>query len=98
MLVDQGITVPIQEVKDKMENLELVEWLKSEYMADKDFYIGINSFTIEEIQFVNQEFNSMVLAYYNDEFRKWGIKNNGLNLLVSWGIELIRETNKADML
>jgi len=96
ILVDQGITIPIQEVKDKIEELDLVNWLKKEYMTDKDFFIGTNSFSDVDIEYVNNEFNSMLLGYYNDEYRKWGIKNNGLNLLVSWGIELVREIDEKE--
>lgn len=96
ILVDQGITIPIQEVKDKIEDLDIVNWLKNEYMTDKSFFIGTNSFSDEDIEFVNKEYNNMLLGYYDDEFRKWGIKNNGLNLLVCWGIEIIREIDKTE--
>jgi hypothetical protein len=96
ILVDQGKMISIQEVKDRIEEDNLVNWLKDEYMTDKSFYIGTNSFSDKDIEFVNREYNNMLLGYYDDEFRKWGIKNNGLNLLISWGIELIRDIDKME--
>lgn len=96
MLVDQGEIIPVQEIKDEIEKGDIVNWIKNKYMTDKGFFIGTNSFSESDIEFVNKEYHDILLGYYDDEYRKWGIKNNGLNLLVSWGIELIRETEKEE--
>lgn len=94
ILVDQGKSVNVQLVKDRIESGDLVNWLKEEYMSDKSFYLGVNSFSADDIAYLHKAYNDLLMGYYDDEFRKWGIKNNGFNLLVSWGIEILREVEE----
>ncbi|MFS0672049.1 hypothetical protein [Ornithinibacillus sp. 179-J 7C1 HS] len=96
ILVDQGKSVDVQVVKDRIEKGDLINWLKDEYMGESALYMGVNSFSAEDISYVHEAYNSMLMGYYDDEFRKWGIKNNGFNLLVSWGIEILRDVNEND--
>lgn len=42
--------ISIQEVKDQIEEGNLVNWLKDEYMTDQSFYIGRNSFSTEDLE------------------------------------------------
>lgn len=96
ILVDQGHKVSVQVIKDKIESGDMVEWIKSDYMNEEGMFIGINSFSDQDKKFIQESYHQKLMGYYDDVFRKWGIENNGLNLLVSWGIELLNEVNPKD--
>lgn len=96
--VDQGLNVSVQEVKDHIEKGDLIDWLKRSYLNEPSLYLGIHSFKSDHIEYLQKVYYDQLMGYYNDEFRKWGIRNNGFNLLISWGIELLREENDDDII
>ncbi|MBS3679937.1 hypothetical protein KGF86_06910 [Ornithinibacillus massiliensis] len=96
ILVDQGKSVNVQTVKEHIEKGDLINWLIDNYMGKSSLYMGVNSFSSEDISYVHEEYNALLMGYYDDEFSKWGIQNNGFNLLVSWGIEILRDVNENE--
>ncbi len=96
ILVDQGEVEDVQLIKNKIESRDLIYWLKENYMSNKGFYLAVNSFTEDDISYLHDAYYDLLMGYYDDEYRKWGIKNNGFNLLVTWGIELSREVSENE--
>ena len=76
-LVDEGNSVTIREVKTRLENNTLFEWLTSKH---EDFDMSL--FSKQQLREVENYFNG--LANTMDESRKMGVSNNGLCLLVGY--------------
>jgi hypothetical protein len=88
-IIDKGKNVSIDEVNSHIENMGIVEWIENKF----PFYengVDFSLFGDKEKEFVTKEYESIWLAYNGQEQRKWGITNNGLCLLVAWGIEIMR--------
>ena len=96
--VDQGLKISVQDVKNHIENGDLIDWLRRKYLTESNLYNGIHSFESQHIEYLQKVYYDQLMGYYDDEFRKWGIRNNGFNLLISWGIELLREENDDDII
>ncbi len=96
ILVDQGEVADVQLIKDKIESRNLIYWLKETYMSNKEFYLAVNSFEENDISYLHDAYYDLLMGYYDDSFRKWGIENNGFNLLVTWGIELSTVVNENE--
>lgn len=88
-LVDNGHKESIEDIVEQMFNDNLVEYLQEKYKGN----IDLSSFKPDG-PYVPKEINKVYLDYASyisgNENRKWGINNNGLCLIVSTGISLLR--------
>lgn len=88
--VDHGCTYSINEVEKHILDEDLLDWLEQKLKTD-GLPIDFSLFGQKERNYLHQEYSSMLQGYAGNERRKWGIENNGLCLLISWGIEIIRD-------
>jgi hypothetical protein len=99
ILIDKGEVADFETIKEVVNNGTLVPFLKvfsSEYA--KKYEMLTFYFKEEEVEYINKAFIDYVYAYNGREDRKLGISKNGLVLLVSYGIELVRELEKGDVM
>jgi hypothetical protein len=97
LLIDKGESVEINTIREVVYNGTLVPFLKvfsKEHF--KKYEMQLFYFKEAEINYLNKVFEDNVYAFQGREDRKLGISNNGLVLLVFYGVELIRELEKDE--
>jgi hypothetical protein len=92
-LVDHGHTVTIAEAEKRIEKGDVFEWLESQYKGSIDLSIYRNRPSKGEIV---KEFQQLLGGYAGKENRKWGVKNNGICLLLAWTNEMIQQRSWTD--
>lgn len=90
-LVDKGLIHSIEEVNHHIENKDVLDWLEKEYPFRSKNGVDLSLFKQEDRDFIHNELESIWGAYSGEERRKWGITQNGLCLLISWSIEIVRD-------
>jgi hypothetical protein len=95
-LIDKGESYTIDEIYKHIENKDLVDWLEQVYPFKSDKGIDLSLFKREHRSFIHDEYESFLGGYYGKHERKWGISNNGLVLLVAWGIDISRNIKDPD--
>ncbi|MDP5277160.1 hypothetical protein [Chengkuizengella axinellae] len=95
-LVDQGEKYSIEEIYEHIEKMDLVEWLEKTYPFGSEKGLDFSVYKEADRKFINEEYESMYIGYSGKHERKWGIKNNGLNLLVAWGVGMILDLKDPD--
>jgi hypothetical protein len=90
-LIDAGLVHCIEEIENHIEQKDVIDWLESEYPFNGPNGVDFSLFKQQERDLVHNGLKNWLAGYEGDENRKWGIKRNGLCLLVSWTIELIRD-------
>jgi hypothetical protein len=99
VLLDKGITYPIDVVNKHIENKDVIDWLEKEFPFGTPNGIDFSMFAQKHRDYLHDGLESIWGAYVGSERRKWGISNNGLCLLLSWTIEMVRDViNKDDFL
>lgn len=89
-LIDRGEKYSIEEINSHIENKDIIDWLEKKYPFKSDNKLDLSLFGKEDRNFIHEKFYDHWAGYVGTEYRKWGIKNNGLCLLVSWGTEIVR--------
>lgn len=89
VLLDRGNSYSIEEVEKHIEDKDIVDWIEREFPFENNG-IDFSLFKQENRDYLHDEYESILGGYRGQERRKWGIENNGLCLLISWGIEIIR--------
>jgi len=79
--------VPIQDARDHIERGDVLDWLSASFDADVSF-VSSRPKSVEEY---SRRLRDLLGAYEGGERRKWGIENNGLNLILAWTNELIQQ-------
>lgn len=95
-LVDKGISFSIEEVNSHIENKDVVDWLEKEFPFDSQKGIDFSLFRQSHREYIHEKLESIWGGYAGQERRKWGITNNGLCLLISWSIEIVRDIYGRD--
>ena len=83
-LIDQGGKEEIENIKQEILNGDVFEYLSEKYHTDFE-YTGrtvLNELLIDKVN-----------IYDGSENRKFGINNNGLNLLIAYLNEIIMNQN-----
>lgn len=83
-LIDQGEKEEIENIKQEILNGDVFEYLSEKYHPDFE-YTGrtvLNELLIDKVN-----------TYDGSENRKFGINNNGLNLLIAYLNEIIMNQN-----
>ncbi|EFE09362.1 hypothetical protein [Citrobacter youngae] len=90
-LVDSGKynDITIDDIHDAIEKKSLLQFIKKRCGKDIDLslhlYEGINFESEYE-----ERMNSLYYGYAGNESRKWGVRNQGLCLMLAWTNELIQ--------
>ncbi|SEB05460.1 hypothetical protein SAMN05421743_11466 [Thalassobacillus cyri] len=95
-LVDHGASYTVDEINQHIEKRDLVDWLEKELPFGSELSLDFSLFKEEHRRYLHDEYDSILGGYQGQERRKWGIENNGLNLLISWGTEIIRDIHGRD--
>lgn len=95
-LIDSGESISIEEIYNHMETKDLVDWLEKKFPFRSENGLDFSLLDRNCRDFIHDEYESFYLGYYGQHHRKWGIKNNGLNLLVSWGIDIVLELKEPN--
>lgn len=90
-LLDKGISFSIDEVNRHIENKDVVNWLEQEFPFGSENGVDFSLFKQPHRDYIHNELESYWGGYAGDERRKWGIENNGLCILLSWSIEVVRD-------
>jgi hypothetical protein len=87
-LIDGGGVVSMEEAKDHIREGDVLEWLKLKFPElDISTLVGPDRTGGAEIV---EGLQGLLGGYAGDERRKWGLQNNGLNLLLGWTNELVQ--------
>ncbi|WP_153124653.1 hypothetical protein [Peribacillus tepidiphilus] len=95
-LIDSGESYSVEEIYKHIEDKDLVDWLEKTYPFGTENGLDLSMYKSSDRDFLHDEYESFWGGYYGQHYRKWGIKNNGLNLLVSWGIDISRNIKDPD--
>ena len=79
--------ISIKEIREVVENNNLIDYLEKKFPEEVDFS-GISKENRAEI---SSNLNSFFNGYYGQEKRKFGIENNGLNLVLAYLINIMQE-------
>ncbi|MEC5424279.1 hypothetical protein QGM71_12330 [Virgibacillus sp. C22-A2] len=90
-LVDHGAAYSVEEVEKHIEEKDLIDWLEQEYPFGSELGLDFSLFKKQHRDYLHEQYDSILGGYQGDERRKWGIENNGLTLLISWGTEILRD-------
>lgn len=90
-LLDKGKSFSIEEVNSQIENKKVIDWLEREFPFGSDNGLDFSHFTKSDRDYVHNELYSYWVGYAGDERRKWGIENNGLCILLSWSVEVVKD-------
>ena len=90
VLIDREETYTIEEICNHIEKKDIIDWLEKKYPFQSDNSLDLTLFKKEDRNFIHEKFYDLWMGYSGRETRKWGIENNGLCLLISWGTEIIR--------
>lgn len=87
--IDAGHKADWEETQEHIEAGDVFPWLRKQgFSIDLSFYSGDRAYVADEI---SQEWQSLYSGYSGSERRKWGVENNGLNLLLAWTNEIIQQ-------
>ena len=85
--------IKMSEIKEHLRDRSIFQFLERELKDDIDLsmltspkspYPGF-------LDYYTRQMESMVNAYSGNERRKWGIEKNGLCLLLTWTIEIVKD-------
>lgn len=87
--IDRGHKADWDETKIHIKAGDVFSWLKTkDFSIDLSYYNEGRACIAEEI---SQEWQSIYHGYDGEERKKWGVQNNGLNLLLAWTNEIIQQ-------
>lgn len=90
--IDAGEKADWNETREHIEAGDIFSWLREKkFSMDLSFYSGERTAIGDEIA---QELQQIYGGYAGSERRKWGVQNNGLNLLLAWTNEIIQQKFK----
>lgn len=89
-MVDRGISYSIEDIHQHIENKDIIDWLEAEFPFGTERGLDLSIFKRSHRDWIHEEIESIFGGYAGRERRKWGIENNGLCLLISWSIEVVR--------
>lgn len=86
MLLDQGETLPIEEVQAKIEDGSLFGWLEDRYGKEPHF-LDLSLYDVKERGTILASFQEL-LGVNAD--RKFGVTRNGISLCLAYCIEILQ--------
>lgn len=89
-LLDNKVEFTLEEVNNHIENKDVIDWLEREFPFGSENGLDFSLFQKKHRDWIHEELESYWGGYAGQEGRKWGIRNNGLCLLISWSVEIIR--------
>jgi hypothetical protein len=88
-LLDRGLSVPIDETHERVDDGTVLEWL-AEQFANDQHYLDLS--WIEDADRFNILAVFASLSNAVNSRRKFGVENNGLALLVAYCIEVMQNS------
>lgn len=91
-LVDHGYAegITLAEVKRHIKKGNVLNWLDERFKGHIDMSIFLHS-NHEAHREITKGLQDLEGGYAGDENRKWGVKNNGICLLIAWTAELVQQ-------
>lgn len=87
--IDAGHKADWEATQTHIEEGDVFAWLRTQgFSMDLSLYEGDRANIAHEI---SHEWQSIYGGYEGSERRKWGVENNGLNLLLAWTNEIIQQ-------
>lgn len=93
-LLDKDESCSLQEVKRHIEDKDVIGWLEQKYPFGSEKGLDFSLFKESHREYIHESLYKILGGYDGQERRKWGIENNGLALLVSWSIEVVRDIDQ----
>jgi hypothetical protein len=93
-LIDGGLHegVTVAEAEQHIEAGDVLQWLDTRFKDDIDLSLFVNSpdrAVAQEVTNVLQD----LLRTYRGSARDWGVRNNGICLLIAWTVEMIQRND-----
>lgn len=86
LLLDQGETLPIEDVQEKIEDGSLFDWLEERYGKEPHF--------LDLSPYEDQERGTILAAFQEllgvNADRKFGVTRNGISLCLAFCIEVLQ--------
>ncbi|WP_138859089.1 hypothetical protein [Exiguobacterium mexicanum] len=95
-LLDNKVVFSVKEVNDHIEKKDVIDWLEKEFPHGSENGLDFSLWRDNHKSWLHDELYSIWGGYVGQERRKWGIEHNGLCLLISWSIEVIRDPATND--
>lgn len=89
-LLDKKVEFSVEEVNTHIENENVLDWLELEFPPTAEISLDFSLLDRTNRDWFHENLEATWCAYAGQESRKWGIENNGLCLLISWSIEILR--------
>jgi|TARA_R110002033_G_scaffold20278_6_gene51413 hypothetical protein len=88
-LVDEGNYgfITISDIHKAIHSEKLLAYIKDVCKENVDF----SYLEDEDIKVYEEKMLNIYEAYAGDEYRKWGVKKNGLCLVIAWTNEIIQQ-------
>ncbi|TKI21741.1 hypothetical protein FCO27_18615 [Bacillus pumilus] len=94
-LVDSGVKIDVERVEELSSKNKLFVELKKIVKNDPSYYV-LNRIDEEQTSYLEETINIWTTAYSGRAWSKFSVKNNGLNLVLHFLIEELREANDKD--
>lgn len=78
--------ITIDEVEQRIENRELIPWLRTTLGDDVD----LSTIDVATAGEFHEGLLDILGGYRGQERRKWGVSKKGLCLVVAWAVEMIQ--------
>jgi hypothetical protein len=90
-LVDYGFHegVTLDEVEQHIRKGDVLDWLGQRFEGHIDVSVYLHN--REAYREITTGLQEILGAYAGQERRKWGVKNNGICLLIAWTAELVQQ-------
>lgn len=89
-LIDQGKILSITELDNIVDKDKLLDYFR-ELGSEESYFTEMQ---VEDLQEFCNHIGTLSRTYYGEHYRKFGIKNNGLCLILQFAIDFIFERKK----
>lgn len=86
-LLDAGVSIPIDETHNRIDDGTLLDWLEDQYKPDP-YYFDLSLYGADERGLILKVFAE--LSNTVDASRKLGVRNNGIALCAAYCIEVMQ--------
>lgn len=94
-LVDSGVSIDVERVEELSSENKLFAELKKIVKNDPSYFV-LNGMDEEQTSYLEEIINNWTTAYSGEAWSRFSVQNNGLNLVLLFLIEELREANDKD--
>lgn len=95
-LIDGGLHegISIAEAEDAIRSGTVFTWLREKFQKNID--LSLYEANADAREAISEEWQALLGGYEGSEGRKWGVRNNGICLLLAWTNELVQQREWTD--